>query len=500
MATPIMDPSNPLTPGVYIQELNAFPNSVVQVPTAIPVFIGYTQRASYNGQSFSNLAVEINSLNDYQAYFGGGPQSDFPVVASLSDVAATTQFTISNKPPSPLPTIPVGGQATNVTVVNNSLIQTLDLNASATNPAGQYYVTQNTGSYYLYNSIRLFYENGGGTAYIISVGNYSTSPSAADLTNGLATLANHDQPTLIVLPDALLLANADYNTIMQEALTTAQDRQSMFCVFDVWGAGYADTSAAMLNALQETFRNGVGTNALNYGAAYFPWLRTGIVQSGEITFLNLMGTGIGNYLEPTVPATIMANLVPAAQAAIRKDPTLIQPATLSAISTAHIALYTGSQNYKSIIDAATAVINVLPAAPAMAGIYTMVDNTSGVWQAPANVSIANAIAPTAILNDLMQQSFNVDALTGKSINVIRMFTGQGTLVWGARTLEGNSQDWRYINVRRTMIMIEQSVKLAARAYIFAPNDANTWASVNAMLSSFLSGLWKQGALAGAKTC
>jgi hypothetical protein len=70
-------------------------------------------------------------------------------------------------------------------------------------------------------------------------------------------------------------------------------------------------------------------------------------------------------------------------------------------------------------------------------------------------------------------------------------------VWGARTLDGNSQDWRYINVRRTMIMIEQSLKLACRAYVFEPNDSNTWVTMKSMMNNFLADLWKQGALAGA---
>ena len=98
----------------------------------------------------------------------------------------------------------------------------------------------------------------------------------------------------------------------------------------------------------------------------------------------------------------------------------------------------------------------------------------------------------------MQANLNVDAVSGKSVNAIRFFNGNGILVWGARTLDGNSLDWRYINVRRTVTMIEQSVKLATRAYVFSPNDANTWASVKSMIGNFLTGVWAQGALQGAK--
>lgn len=134
----------------------------------------------------------------------------------------------------------------------------------------------------------------------------------------------------------------------------------------------------------------------------------------------------------------------------------------------------------------------------MAGVFTSVDNSRGVWKAPANVSLNSVVAPTFNVNDSIQENLNVDAVSGKSINAIRTFTGLGVLVWGARTLDGNSQDWRYVNVRRTIIMIEQSIKLAARSYVFEPNDANTWVTVKSMIENFLFNLWKRGALAGTK--
>ena len=70
-------------------------------------------------------------------------------------------------------------------------------------------------------------------------------------------------------------------------------------------------------------------------------------------------------------------------------------------------------------------------------------------------------------------------------------------MWGARTLDGNSNDFRYIQVRRTLIYIEQSVKLALDQFVFAANDGNTWVTVKSMISNFLQGLWSQGGLMGA---
>jgi len=71
------------------------------------------------------------------------------------------------------------------------------------------------------------------------------------------------------------------------------------------------------------------------------------------------------------------------------------------------------------------------------------------------------------------------------------------LVWGARTLDGNSQDWRYIPVRRTVIYIEQSIKNLLEPYVFSANTQATWTAVKAMAENFLTGLWRDGGLAGA---
>ena len=152
--------------------------------------------------------------------------------------------------------------------------------------------------------------------------------------------------------------------------------------------------------------------------------------------------------------------------------------------------------YQSMIKTVKASLNLLPPSAAMAGIYTMVDNTRGVWKAPANVSVNYINRPEININNREQEDLNVPA-NGKAINAIRSFIGEGIKVWGARTLDSNSLDWRYINVRRTMIFLEESVKNAAHAYVFEPNDANTWLNIKYMIENFLRGVWKRGGLAGA---
>jgi phage tail sheath protein FI len=106
------------------------------------------------------------------------------------------------------------------------------------------------------------------------------------------------------------------------------------------------------------------------------------------------------------------------------------------------------------------------------------------------------IEPTVLLTNEDQESLNVHP-SGKSINAIRRFRGRGNLVWGARTLDGNSGEWKYIPVRRLFLMAEESILKATEPFVFEPNDANTWNRVKAMVENFLITLWRDGALAGA---
>lgn len=138
----------------------------------------------------------------------------------------------------------------------------------------------------------------------------------------------------------------------------------------------------------------------------------------------------------------------------------------------------------------------MPPSPFMAGIYCRLDNATGVWTPPANVAPTGVTGPVVPLTNKQQETLNVDATAGKSINAIRSFTGMGTLVWGARTNDGNSMDWRYINVRRLFISMETDISAALEAYVFKPNVHNTWVEVKTMIESYLFGLYGQGAFAG----
>jgi hypothetical protein len=167
-------------------------------------------------------------------------------------------------------------------------------------------------------------------------------------------------------------------------------------------------------------------------------------------------------------------------------------------STKETSLAEAFSLYKSILTKINDTLSELPPSGAIAGIYSFVDNTRGVWKAPANVSLNGVSGLTQRIDFDDQKDLNVDVNAGKSINAIRSFTGKGILVWGARTLAGNDNEWRYISVRRFFNMAEESIKKSTYWAVFEPNDANTWVKVKAMIENYLTLKWRDGALAGSK--
>jgi phage tail sheath protein FI len=159
-------------------------------------------------------------------------------------------------------------------------------------------------------------------------------------------------------------------------------------------------------------------------------------------------------------------------------------------------LFAGHPVFGNILSQVNQTMVLLPPSGAVAGVYAAVDRTRGVWKAPANVSLADVSAAAVKINDQIQEDLNVTN-TGKSVNAIRVFAGKGCLVWGARTLAGNDNEWRYVPVRRFFIMAEESIKKATEPFVFEPNDRGTWVRVRAMIENFLTVQWRQGALAGA---
>lgn len=427
--------TNYATPGVYVEEISKFPPSVVQVATAIPAFIGYTQKAEKGGKDQTKKAVKIRSLLDYETYFGTAPTPD-TLTITLDEDNQVKKVEVASK-------------------------------------------------YFLYDSIRLFYDNGGGECYIVSVGDYTKDVKNTLLTGGIKVVEKLDEPTLLVAPEMAKLSDSDVKSVYTEMLGQCKKLQNRFAIFDLPDSLKSDIPSSL-----DTIRDGFGNNDLKYAAAYFPGLQTNYRY--QIGYDDIVKTGAVKKVGETdfdvtdLFIDKLYNVIKDAAASDEDKQAAIE--TLTEIDPI----------YKAIIAACEKETRILPPGGAIAGVYASVDRDRGVWKAPANVSLNSVIGPSILLTDEDNGDLNVDSKTGKSINAIRAFTGKGTLVWGARTLAGNDNEWRYISVRRFFNMVEESVKRATEQFVFEPNDANTWVKVRAMIENFLILQWRAGALAGAK--
>lgn len=586
------------TPGVYVEEIPKLPPSVAQVETALPAFIGYTQKSTDGVEEFYKKPKRITSLVEFELYFGGGPAPDITEV--------------------------------NVDSNNN-------------------FVSAKVGNkFFMYDALRMFYANGGGDCYIVSIGKSlpETTISLGDFTAGMAELEKEDEPTILLFPDTVGLNDTDFGAVQQAALLQCANLQDRVGLFDV----------KQNDPLGTNFRNNIGINNLRYGAVYTPWLKVALPKSIRFTdvknkikragiavsldglttdadiknsitglghayddlklitdktnllnppngaladkfssllaafnatggntdgnlqalfdFVLGIGAQVDDYINEAAPnglsnaklkadatAAVISNFDPvfadvvalnleadddiatyaatpfggmitaaswpqASAAVLSTDidestdenrriaaVNLLQP-LFDEINTAYINLIvnTAAANaktlddslalsfpvYKNIISGAANTMTVMPPSGTVAGVYASVDRTRGVWKAPANVSLNNVISPAAIFTASQLDNLNVDAVAGKSVNAIRPFTGKGTLVFGARTLAGNDNEWRYVSVRRFFNMVEESCKKSTEPFVFEPNDANTWVKVQGMIENFLITLWRQGALQGAK--
>lgn len=473
------------TPGVYVEELSKLPPSVAGVATAIPAFIGITEKCPEEKQGYP---VKIVSLLDFESKFGGAKKLSVSQDGKLD-----------------------GAQ------------------------------------FVLYDSIRLFYDNGGGVCYVVSVAQYgninkvemsvsivpeglenpeeievaeeqeipedievteeqetsedievteeqetpegieaakeqgtpeipvpSIGINAETFTKYLDNVAKVDEITMVLAPDAATCLNAtSLGNVHKKLLEHCQNLKDRVAILDVKCNGGIDKD-------MEDFRKESGINGLSYGAAYYPDLQTSYSKS--IDFLEM-------YKNPKVKELFKNDT---------SDITNLQKETTDEDTKSYLLKkLKAKEGYATLEQQMLAKASVIPPSGAIAGIYCANDARKGVWQAPANMSVSSVSDVAVRISDNEQMSINVDANSGKSVNAIRPFQGKGILVWGARTLDGFSNEWRYIPVRRLFNYVEESVQKSTAWAVFQPNDANTWTNVRCQIENFLSNLWRDGALAGA---
>jgi phage tail sheath protein FI len=234
------------TPGVYIEEIVKFPPSVAQVETAIPAFIGYTEKATNKIKGDLKLVpTRITSLLDYEKFFGAAkPETTISVtVNDVVDNGTTTRSVVVNQPSSRQP-------------------------------------------FLMYYSMQLFFANGGGPCYIISVGRYGDDLDDTDtkvtsindsslLKKGLLELEKMDEPTLILFPDATQVTSitkTDFYGLYNDALNQCKKLQDRFTIIDTLSYDASSPTDTNVDDLRGVISSEKDT--LKYGAAYYPHLET----------------------------------------------------------------------------------------------------------------------------------------------------------------------------------------------------------------------------------
>jgi phage tail sheath protein FI len=596
------------TPGVYVTEFPAFPPTVAGVNTAVPCFIGYTAKAEdpVTKKSLVMEAVPILSMPEFLATFGAG-----------KSLASNYQVNLAASPAPQADFKAMSGQLQDDKITLEPLL--------ACSVAHQGNTDDSKGRFNLYLSMQMFYANGGGFCYVISVGDFSQDKTKQTLLDGLEQARAIHDATMIVVPDACLLAEDDYGAVVAAMLAQAGDLRNRVAILDLPDATQL-TDPKSLKAKTTRFYEKISSaqEAFSYGAAYAPAVQSSFFSADDMDFqvladpvdasktpnnlpMNHLLTSQAVALYLSDPEKLNDVLDKIAQAYPVKDETTPLDASkltqvcnadgravlrkqegdpafadaigaLTCLATVAIPLTPpaappggagapagdpstkadapkddkGSQdtggatpptppdgagagatagqpgrglcsiplketpagtkispaNLDKYLNNATPIlqqveqvvanrINVLPPSAIMAGLWTKSDGINGVWNAPANLALNMVVRPLVLLNDQEQGDYNMPP-NGQSISILRALPGRGTVVWGARTLDGNSNDTRYIQVRRTLIYIEQSIKQSLQSFVFAANDAKTWTTVTSMISNFLTTLWQAGGLMGAK--
>lgn len=409
------------TPGVYVEETSTLAPSVAGVATAIPAFVGYTEKEQDD-------PVKITSLLEYKESFGEAPSLSF------KDGGLTGKEAV------------------------------------------------------MYDSIRMYYDNGGTVCYIVSVKRKKAVkskegketiediPAVDGYSEAIGKVADIDEVTLLACPDAALVLNAaDLKTVHETMVNHCAALKDRFAILDVKTDMKATgTTTNKVEADIKEFR-ALSAEGLKYAAAYYPFIKS--AYKAEIPYEAVIA-----YMKNDERYKEDSNLENAANA---KDP-ITQKAFAAKIT-----------NYSKALAELQDEASVITPSAAVVGAIVRTDNNSGVWKAPANVALSSVKSVVRPVSDTIQNGLNIDETAGKSVNAIRVFTGKGTLIWGARTLDGNDNEWKYIPVRRLFNYIEESVQKSTSWAVFQPNDANTWVKIKCQISNFLTSLWREGALAGA---
>lgn len=519
-----------LSPGVYVEEFESGSKPMEGVSTSTAGFIGLAERGPVEGvpQLVTNPAdfhrmyggyLSENEFGEYrylayavEQFFLNGGSRCFVCRVAPQDAACATAFAPSKEKPIVQLTAKNPGMWGNhirIVITPSSKAKTQILEEIETNEGKKYLVKNGAGFYA--GDIVMFTD---GTETV-----YNKVVSSRDNVISFETEFTADVVDKSLVPTKVISTCEFAMEVSYNEIVEFYDQMS----FNVQAPNYVDKKMAKSDLVEvhylenntevvAPFEQLVGEDA-SVGSVAFAGGSNGSVAS--ISAADFIGedrgagrrTGIQAFLDndvvslmaipgvtdPNVQLMLVAHCENTgsrfAVLDIPRDARKVEDiiAHRNIFDTNYAALYHPWLNVFDPLDKKNISI---PPSGSILGIYARSDNARGVHKAPANEVVRGCVGLDCQFNTGEQ-----DILNPKGVNLIRAFAGQGIRVWGARTATSNSS-WKYINVRRLFIFIEESIKANTNWAVFEPNDEVLWVRVQRTISVFLTNLWRGGSLAG----
>ncbi|MFN4365083.1 phage tail sheath family protein [Chryseobacterium hispalense] len=521
---------NPATPGVSVEEITRLPNSVSLIDTTIPVFIGYTELIPADHTE----PLNISSLLEYEKYFGkakkesirlkdteGGVKIIAPEVQFLMYYSLQMYFANGG---GPCQIVSAGNYTSTVEqaelIAGFEMIQDFDEPRIILFPDAV--SLSESDLYTVYNQVIHKIEHVAENWFLLLDTCYGNSTALSNNLNTIGNLRNNVSLTThaaAYFPHLTTVLNYAFDEtdtpilhigLQEEGQTSASFYAGEIAALDelknlaideiVNGSAdplvLADLLAQAVAIVEEINETADETSGETDNA------KDNLIHAIEEAkaVLEAIYDGTIDDFDSDADTPVFSeefNALKTAILAVKDEVGAANGKILKNVESSNSMLY--NQIKKEIASLKV----VLPPSSAMAGVYGRIDSTRGVWKAPANISLNYVVAPTEKVSDKEQADMNVN--NAGSVNAIRTFTGKGTLVWGARTLDAKEKTeddedniWKYINVRRYYDMIKLSIKRALinGKFINQPNIPHTWLRAKTMIENFLNQQWMDGGLSG----
>jgi hypothetical protein len=489
-------------PGIYIEELPSTSHTVTAAPTAVTVFVGYTNPFfQSNGESPPfGAAAQLHSFSDYQATFGGffsspwlpdyvgqavfqfftNGGSDAYVVA----LEAGNYFDPSKSPPNNDTGLQVTAAEAAVTDGGNGFTFT------AKQPVGSGSPTDPLGMK-------------------LTISNVVTGTATDDTADVMIVYGSRVE-TYRRLPIGQLVATVNQSSQLASVMLVGPEPVSYDGLPTSADFEYATPPTAGFTIIDPTaFAPVFAANApLDKVAIFNLMVLPGLSDPTALAEALAYCESKRAFLIMDPPANAVADSLaehvpggpanPAPIADIWNGEAANSPPTPAPPTSPNGAIYFP---YLHTTDPVTGAAASAPPSGFVAGLFAQEDNNRGVWKSPAGLETVilgtTGVVPWGALTDPQQ-----GVLNPLGVNCIRTFPGIGSVIFGARTLVSENpafEQWKYVAVRRMALFIEQSLFTSLRWAIFEPNDVPLWTALRQEVSAFMLGLFRQGAFAGTTT-